>query len=331
MSVFIVERGLPANFDLPAGTDIVQFSSPLSQHDYETLGSALVARPEVRLRIYDSPGDKFKTLDFLSHFPNVRRLAVELFGLADIEGLQAVNDLDEFTFGLTRKKSFSLRVLRRFRSIRTLYLEGQSKDIDVVADIPHLDDLTLRSVTLADVALLGAMSRLKRLAINLGGTRDLRPLSMLQGLEHLELCMIRGLSDVSFIENLESLESLDLQALRNVGRLPSFQRLARLRSIRLETMKGLSDLSAIGDAGSLESLALIDMRAVDPESLKALIGHPKLREFTAGLGSFKRNAYAYALLGLPSTGWVPNTLRERVERGMAVKAAERLIKPTQQA
>jgi hypothetical protein len=327
LKVLTVEPGVPEGFDISSDTGIVQFFKPLAQSEYETLATALLGRPDVCLRVYRQFGAEFRDLDFLSHFPHVRRLAIDLFELSNIEGLQAVTDLDEFSFGLTRKKNFSLQVLGRFRSIRRLHLEGQSKDIDVIADIPQLDNLTLRSITLVDVALLGEMSGLKRLAINLGGTRDLKPLSMLHDLERLELCMIRGLSDISFIEDLESLETLVLQALRNIDHLPSFQRLARLRSIHLETMKILSDLSAIGEAGSLESLALIDMRAVDPESLKVLIGHPKLRKFTAGLGSFKRNAYAYALLGLPSTGWVPDALRERVEQGMVIQAAERLIRP----
>ncbi len=77
-----------------------------------------------------------------------------------------------------------------------MYLEGQTKDIEVVS---QLTSLTLRSITLPNLALLQPLAQLRALDIN-------------GQLEYVELWMIRGFSDlapavdnaiaVSFVEDV---------------------------------------------------------------------------------------------------------------------------------
>jgi hypothetical protein len=63
-------------------------------------------------------------------------------------------------------------------------------------------------------------------------------------------------------------------------------------------MKGLRDLRPLA-APALEGIELIDMRHLEPEDLRPLVGLPNLREVTPGLGSRRKNDAAAALLGLP--------------------------------
>jgi hypothetical protein len=113
--------------------------------------------------------------------------------------------------------------------------------------------------------------------------------------------------------------------LKNVTELPSLKALERLRNVHLETMKGLSDLRAVAEAPNLQQLLLVDMPSIDPEGLRCFIGHPSLREFHAGLGSFKKNAYAEALLGLSPSVFLPPGAREKAELQILNAAARRAV------
>ncbi len=303
--------GLPENFRVPSSVRWIQFEERLSESDLAILGGELRDRPEVSVRAYGhAPPKSYTDLDFLYHFPNVRNLSIGLWSLMNLGGIRAVRELDAFSFGETRTKRHSLGFLGKFPTLRKLYIDGHRKGIDVLSELRDLEDLTLRCITLPNLDLLTDLPKLRRLKLVLGGTTDLDALARLTGLRHLELTWIRGLADLSVIGKLHSLETLHLQALRNVTALPSFRDLRRLRSVYLETMKGLRDLQPLSEAPALERLTA-GVPHLDPKTLRCFVGHPSLRSFMPGLGSFKRNAYAEALLGLPPRAWLPPGARER--------------------
>jgi hypothetical protein len=321
-----VEPNLPDDFTLPSSVRHIQFDERLSESDLTKLGRELHHRPEITLRVYGHSAPRAYTdLDFLYHFPNVRDLAIDLWSLMNIGGLRAIRDLDSFTFGETKTKRHSLSFLSRFAKLRRLYIEGHSKDIDVIEKLKDLEKLTLRCITLQDLKLLTGLTKLKSIEIKLGGTTNLDALRYLPQLRHPELTWIRGLEDLSVIGKLHSLESLHIRALRNVKELPSFRDLRSLRVVYLETMKGLSDLRSVADAPILEKLTLSNLPRLNPRSLRCFLGHPTLREFGAGLGSFKRNAYAEALLGLPPKVWLPPGAREKAYLEIMTENAKRSV------
>jgi hypothetical protein len=159
--------------------------------------------------------------------------------------------------------------------------------------------LTLRSITLPDLALLLPMCDLLSLDLKLGGTKNLDLLPEVGQLRYLELWMVRGLSDLSAIAQVQTLQFLFLQALKQVTELPSLAALSELRRVHLETMKGLNDLSPVAHAPQLLELEAVDMRHLRPEAFAPFVGHPTLRFSTIGLGSLRKNEAVSALLGLP--------------------------------
>ena len=62
---------------------------------------------------------------------------------------------------------------------------------------PELTSLTLRSITLPDLAQLQPLAQLRALDIKLSGTRDLTLLPAIGQLEYVELWVIRGFSDLA--------------------------------------------------------------------------------------------------------------------------------------
>lgn len=290
----VSERELARLDDRP---ECIQFSSALSEADYRLLGEWIQGQPNKTLRAYGSYDGSITTLDFLRWFPTVKRFQVDVYLIDDIDGLQYLpDDVEVLAVGATRKRT-SLRPISRFQNLRQLFLEGHTKDIDVVAGLTSLIDLTLRSVTLPSLELLQPLERLQALDLKLGGTKNLDLLPTIGRIRYLELWQVRGLDDITPVAGLADLEYLFLQALRRVERLPDFSASRALNRVWFETMKGISDLTNLATAPSLQHVALVDMPHLAPEAVAPLLHCPALRSVRAGLGSDRKNRCVKEILG----------------------------------
>jgi hypothetical protein len=180
-----------------------------------------------------------------------------------------------------------------------LLVNGHTKDIEIIGLLSHLEDLTLRSITLPDLSILRPLTRLHSLGIKLGGTRDLGLLPRIGRLRYLELWLIRALTDLRPIASVRTLQYLFLQALRNVKELPSLARLHSLRRLRLQTMKGLTDLRPAAKAPALEELVVWDMPHLQPEAFRPFTKSRTLRKASVQLGSDRKTHAVAELLRLP--------------------------------
>lgn len=278
----------------------VQISTRLTDAEFQRVATFMEAYPEVRFRVYGGYDGSITDLEFLRFFPRLRRFAVDaIYELPALDGIRHLSeDLDALLIGRTRSRRFSLRTLKRFRRLHTLYLEGQQRDFEALGELRTLEDLTLRSITLPDLSALLPLERLTSLDIKLGGTRDLGLLPRIGRLTFVELWMVRGLDDVGPLAEVPTLERFMLQALKGVTRLPSFARSTALTGATLDTMKGITDLSPLAAAPNLGAVALIQMCHLQPEALRPFVGHPTLRRGTWGLCSDRKNREAYRLLPL---------------------------------
>jgi internalin A len=255
--------------------------------------------PNVTFRVYGHYGMDCD-LEFLRHFGSLRRFQVDVFDLKDLSPISYLpNDLESLGIGAARKRSHSLRLLERFVSLKKLFLEGHTKDIEVIGQLKAIEDLTLRSITLPNLAILKPLRQLRSLDLKLGGTKDLTLLPQIGKLRYLELWMVKGLTDLEPIADVHTLQYVFLQALKRVTRLPSLRELRLVRRVHIETMKGLSDLKAVADAPNLEELLVVDMRHLTVDSFRPFVRHPTLRRVIVGLGSIRRNKAVTELLGLP--------------------------------
>lgn len=284
-----------------SGVTHVQFVSALTEADYKAVANRMRPLPDISLRAYGSYDGTITDLDFLRHFPFLRSFQADALyhSLVNIEGLAYLpEDVRFIGLGQTKKK-LSLSPLARFTDLRRLYLEGQTKDIEVVSELGELRSVTLRSITLPDLSILLPLKKLRALGLKLGGTKNLAQLPGIKVLAYLELWMIRGLSDLAPVADLHHLEYLFLQALRQVDALPAMGELTRLQRLWLETMKGLTDLAPIRDAPSLRHLAAVDMAHLQPEAFEPLVGHPTLQTLRFGLGSKRKNDAVREIISLP--------------------------------
>lgn len=282
---------------LQSTIQVVQFRDSLSERELKRVAGLMADYPDVRLR-YEGHGN-MPDLEWLRYFPGQRNFMVDDMMIETLDGLRHLpENLSDLAIGPTLKR-VSLRVLERFPRLRTLYLDGHSKDIGVLGQLTELGDLTLRSVTIPDLSILLPLQRLWSLDLKLGGTKNLDLLPQIGSLKYLELWMIRGFEDLAPVSELTNLRFLVLQALSRITALPDLSRCTRLRRIHLETMKGISDLTPLAHAPALEQLLLIDMPHLRLEHLEPLRNHPSLSSIRVGMGSVKRNQAAVEMLGLP--------------------------------
>jgi hypothetical protein len=285
--------------------EVVQFQGLPGALDLARIAEFMEAYPNVALRAYAGYDGSIRDLEFLQHFPRLTRFhadALRYQDFASIDGLRFLPEtLAELHLGRFKRR-FSLRPLARFESLRRLHLEGAWRDVDVLGGLQALEDVTLRSLTLPDLAILRPLRRLRSLAIKLGGTRDLALLPELAPLAYLELWAIRGLEDIAPLGELHSLQFLFLQDLPRIDRLPDMARMTSLRRVELLNLRGLTDLSPLRAAPALEDLLVFESRHLGPEHFACLADHATLAHAAFGLGSTKKNDAVRRILDLPRPG-----------------------------
>lgn len=293
---------------------VLQTSGPVEPETWRLLNQNLFAkRPEIKLRVYGYY-PAVCDLSFLPLLSNVRHFAADcltdvggveyLSSLTNIESLSIGVDslksfnflselpedsLQQLTLGATKSKLPSLDVIERFKNLKTLYINGHQKKIEVISSLSSLEVLTLRSVSPENLDFIRNLRGLWSLAIKLGGIQDFSALEGLNQIKYLELWQIRKLSDIRFISEMLGLQFIFLQALCNVISIPDLSQLAALRRIYLEDMKGLKDITALTSASSLEELIHVSARGMNPEDYEGVLKMKSLRKATVGFGSLKKN------------------------------------------
>jgi hypothetical protein len=264
----------------------VQFGTPQTEAALRQMAHLMRDRPDVELYVFGG----VKDLEFLMYFENLRRLRVVVWDIEDIGGLAYLGTaFESLTFTKTRKR-FSLRFLEMLPGLRSLFLQGQSKDFDVVRGLARLESLGLSGIPLDDLASLVPLQQLEKVFIGLCKTRDLWALRELPKLSDLTIMRITELAAVDVLRDLVGLTRVELSWMRHIERLPNLSRLAALQSLTLDTMKGLREIAGVAAAPALQRLAVSDAPGLTAESFRCFLGHPTLREIFGYIGKSRENA-----------------------------------------
>lgn len=307
---------------IPRGTRWVQFNEALSDRQHRRISTWLADHPEASLRVYGNYTASIKDLEFLRHYATLGGFEIDSIypDVPDLAGLRHLpDDLRRLRLGVPSGPAGRDLLARSARlvhltigehkqlppeisgltTLRSLFVAGPVKDLEVVAGLEQVEELGLGSVTVEGLANLSGLTGLRSLSLHLGGTRDLSTLPRFRDLARLELVMIRGFSDLSVLPELASLEHLKLEAMKNVTEIPGLRALHRLKEVELHTMKGIRDLRPIADAPNLEVFWLTSAMHLQPEVLEPFVGHPSLKRARVGFGSDRKNRRAREILDLP--------------------------------
>jgi hypothetical protein len=291
----------------------LQCASPVPDKTWNAINDVFcTARPDVEVRVYGHYSTVCD-LSFTRLLTNVRHFSADcLMRSKGIQSIAAMTDLESLHLGIfeltdfgvlehvspmlttlmlgtTRSKRPSLGALSRFRSLKVLYLEGQSRGIEVLSELSQLEDLTLRSITTTDLSYLDPLSKLWSLDIKLGGIRGFKGIEGKSSIKYLELWQVRNLEEVNIAGALPGLQNLFLQSLPQVKSFPDLLDARSLRRVVVQNLKGLSDFTALQTAPTLEEFALADGRKQTPQQLLPVLMNPAMRRVRAGFGSDVKN------------------------------------------
>ena len=299
-------------------TKYIQFNTPLPTSTLVLLNDELFSiRPEIQLRCFGG----YKDLSFVKYLPNVTKFSADGLrrDIENIDALSSLTKLKELHIGIweledldflnqvpasltylgidqTKSAKLDLAVLSRFTNLNELYLEKQTKNIDVIGQLQKLEKLTLRSITTENIAyLLPHKKTLRSLDIKLGGLSDLSELEGFTALSYLELWQIRGLTDIGFISSLAGLERMKLESLRHITSLPALDKLQRLARVELINMKGLRDIRSLADAPALSSFSHWSAQNMQPSDYEPLLNNRAVKQVSVGFGSKRKNEEFVAL------------------------------------
>ena len=229
-------------------------------------------------------------VEAIAEIPGLESLSLGIFELKDFGVLERISPgLKSLSLGATRSKRPSLSPLSKFRLLQTLYIEGHSKDIDVLGGLLELEDVTLRSITTPDLCYLAHLPRLWSLDIKLGGIRCFKGIEGKGSVKYLELWQVRDLRDIGVLGTLPGLQNLFLQSLPHIESFPRLRDSVVLRRIVVENLKGLHDFTALKTAPALEEFALIQGNKQTPQQLLPVLNNPRVLRVSAGFGSDRKN------------------------------------------
>ncbi len=293
---------------------VLQCSSPVRDTVWSLINEHFCpVRPDVELRVYGHYSGECD-LSFVRLVSNARHFAADCLmratgveALAELRGLESLSlgifELTDFSvleqlstgltslsLGATRSKRPTLTPLSRLPSLRVLYLEGQSKDIEVLAELRALEEVTLRSITTPDLQYLSDLPKLWSLDIKLGGIRGFAGVEGKQSIKYLELWQVRDLRSIDVAGTLPGLQNLFLQSLPQVESFPELTYASALRRITVENLKGLHDFAWLERSPALEEFALLDGRKQSPRQLLPVLNNPRVRRISAFFGSDRKNS-----------------------------------------
>ena len=291
----------------------LQCSAPVKDSVWSRLNESFFSRrPDVELRVYGHysvecdlafarrmvnvkrfAADclmRAKNVGAIAEIPELESLSLGIFELQDFGVLETVPaTLTTLSLGATRSQKPHLEALARFTSLKALYIEGQSNGIEVLSQLRGLEDVTLRSITTADLRYLSPLERLWSLDIKLGGIRSFDGIEGKDTIKYLELWQIRELEDANIVASLPGLQNVFLQSLPRVKELPRLEGSRALRRAVLQNMKGFGDFTALEAAPALDEFALVEGNRQQPEQLVPVLRNPALRGANAHFGSDRKN------------------------------------------
>ena len=268
--------------------------------------------PKTGFRLY-SYNKKNLDLNFLKYLPNLEKLSIDYTENADnISALSCLKNLkslrlnihllDNFSFiteisdGLeqfsleTKINSFDISLLNRFKQLKVLYLSGYKKNIESVVNLPLLESLLLKGITLKSTAFLNKIKTLKSLKFHWGSTEDFSDLYGNTNINALQIFRVTKFTDIRLLANLPNLVAAELSCLRHIDSILDLSAHNHLKHILFDDMKSLTNLSQLEFVKNLESVSFSCCPSkFEPENILPVLRNKSVKQCSFYTGSTKKN------------------------------------------
>jgi protein phosphatase 1 regulatory subunit 7 len=231
-----------------------------------------------------------KNLSVLNDLANLHQLSLGIYQLDDPNILNSIQlkNIERLVLCENAKSNIDLAPLEACRKLTELFLNGHTKNIDCLAELPILKMLSLGSIPNKNkLDFVSQIRSLKRLVVILGGREDISEIHN-ASLEELEILRVRGLNS---IDSISAFPSLRLFAIEDQIRLKSIRFTPlnnNLQSLRIINCKKLHTVEGLGYLLELKSIR-IGMTALDIKSILEQRLAASLKTFTFHTGKVKEN------------------------------------------
>ncbi len=292
----------------------------LNKSEFEILEKNIFSKkPKVLLSKTTSLLPEPLDLDFLRYLPSLKRLricdATFLINFDNVELMNGIEDLSFYKFEpklldilktmppnikslsieTNLSKNYNIDYIARFNNLEYLYIEGSCKGVEEIGQLNNLQKLTLRSISLPNINFLKNLRKLWSVDIKLGGIKDFSILEELPNIKYLELWLIKGLKDISFISKMMGLQNIHIESLLNIDELPSLDKLINLRRVCLMNLNGLKNLNVLKTIPSLQDFYFTQIKKLQPTDLIPVLENPTVKNFYVYFPSDKKDKEFNAL------------------------------------
>jgi hypothetical protein len=242
---------------------------------------------ELEVRFFGHYGGHFDA-SVLNHIPDVSWLSVDCLEIVNEQEIANLAPLRRLSFGVYKfdkprflyqldlrkldslvlsenaKRNLDLSALQNSRELETLFLNGFSKNIEVLAGLPKLKQLSLGGIAKTQsLRFVCDMSGLRSLTLILGSRQSIDEIAH-PGLEELSVLRVRGLEGLGSLERFPCLRELTVEDQNKIGSINVSG--SSLRKLILMNCKNLKEIEGLGGLGELvefrTSQTRLDLKAL---------------------------------------------------------------------
>ena len=221
-------------------------------------------------------------LETLGELHHLKRLSLGVHELAqtDILQLESLRGLEYLQLGESAKNNIDLAPLHHYTQLSSLSIEGHATQIDTLASLPALTQLSLfRIKNKVALDFIAGIARLEQLRLQLGGRESIKEIVAPQ-LSKLEIIRVRGLEDLGDLGRFPLLRQLWVEDQIKLAQLDVAGN-RRLEQLHLLTCKGLVQLTGLGTLRTLRQLIVsetgLDIDALLAQGLPASLTNLRFR------------------------------------------------------
>jgi len=216
---------------------------------------------------------------FLKRLQSLSRLNVGIFDATERDFLSWDNlrNLSYLCLVEIRTGSFDLQYLKNYQSLKTLFINGHTKNIEAVKYLSNLDKLSLSIPTKAKIGFINDLPNLRSLKFILGGRENLDEINN-YSIEELEIVRVRGFSTFGNLSNFNRLRNLLIEDQIQLETITFNQELPYLTDVKILNCKSLNLIIGLRWLTNLQQLRVYKtnvnfdefIRQELPEKLKIL-------------------------------------------------------------
>jgi hypothetical protein len=232
----------------------------------------------------------------MGRLPSLTRLSfgVYEFDRPDFLGTLAGGRLRQLSLTENAKRNLALAPVAQWRALETLFVQGHTRDIELIAGLPNLRSITLNAMPKRQsLAFLSGCASLHSLSLVLGGRSSIEEFGH-PGLDELSLIRVRGLEGIGPLDRFPSLRRLRVEDQLQV-RCLDLSGGAGLRSLQLFNCKNLEEIRGLGSLRQLRELR-VSQTKLDLDALMRREWPPSMEVMALYSTSQKWNDSARAIL-----------------------------------